>query len=121
MENPIDQRYRLDLIAYQLEGVESKDGGNKFTYYCPFCQVNRNPAKYANKKAAMIFYNKWNAWRFNCMGKGCLHSTTFYRFLSKLSPKQAENYQREREDYGLTGKGTDTPKIRRNKKRDETL
>jgi len=117
MENPIDKRYRLDLIAYQLEGVESKDGGNKFIYYCPFCQANRNPSKYVNKKAAMIFRSNWNAWRFNCMGKGCMDTTTFYRFLSRLSPKQAENYQREREDYGLTGKGTDTPKIRRNRKR----
>ena len=117
MENPIDEKYRLDLIFYQLEGVESRNGGNKFIYYCPFCQANRNPNKYANKKAAMIFNSEWNAWRFNCRNWNCQPATTFYRFLLRLSPDQAKNYQREREAIGLTGRGTDTPKIRRNRKR----
>lgn len=30
MESPIDERYRLMLLEYQLEGVEMKNGGSKY-------------------------------------------------------------------------------------------
>ena len=119
MENPIDQRYRLDL-DYMLDGMEQKNGISKFTFFCPFCQSNRG-GKYTNKKGGMFYVDDHRGWRFNCKRAGCLNTTTFYRFLLQLNPVLAEKYQRDRESVGLTGKGTDTPKIRRNKKRDETL
>jgi len=121
MESPIDERYRLDLISYQLEGVEAKNGGSKFIFYCPFCQISRVSGKSTNKKGGMFYVDDHRGWRFNCKRAGCLSTTTFYRFLLKLNPLMAEKYQRDREASGLTGKGTDTPKIRRNRKRDETL
>ena len=119
MENPIDQRYRLDL-DYVLDGMEQKNGISKFIFFCPFCQMNRGE-KYTNKKGGMFYVDDHRGWRFNCKRAGCLNTTTFYRFLFQLNPVLAEKYQRDREASGLTGKGTDTPKIRRNKKRDETL
>jgi hypothetical protein len=106
MENVIDQRYVLDLIAYHLDGAEERQG--KIIFFCPFCQLNRNKSKYVQRKGAMFWVAEWNSWRFNC--KKCLqNSTTLYRYLEKVNPAMARSYQRERSHFGTTGWGHDCP------------
>jgi hypothetical protein len=106
MESPIDQRYRLQVLQYYQDGLEFK--GNKFIYYCPFCQVNRKHGKYYQKKGGMFWVEQWKAWRFNCMK--CDHSySTMYQFLQAINPSAARNYQWERYLAQRTGKGTDCP------------
>ena len=111
MESPIDERYRLMLLDLQLEGVEIKNGGSKYVFCCPMCQIGQNNGKYKNRKGCMFWVAKWNAWRFNCMR--CLHNaTTMYKFLLAVNPSMAREYQRERHHSGTTGKGHDCPRIR---------
>jgi len=105
MESMIDQRYRLDLIRYGLEGFEEK--GSKAVFFCPLCQFSRPQGKYVQKKGGMFWIAQWNAWRFNCVK--CLPMTSLYRFLEKVNPKMANRYQRDRYASGTTGKGHDCP------------
>lgn len=106
MESRIDRMYRNKLEEWYLEGLEQKKGMHVF--YCPFCQLNRKQGKYYQKKGAMIWIEKWNAWRFNC--KKCDHKhTTLYKFLLGVNPSMAYQYQAERYAAGKTGKGTDCP------------
>ena len=105
MESPIDQRYRLKLINYYLEGYEEKHG--KAVFFCPLCQSSRPKGKYAQKKGAMFWISKWNTWRFNCMK--CLSMTSMYRYLQNINPDMAKQYQQERWIAGTTGKGHDCP------------
>lgn len=105
MESLIDQRYRLDLIKYHLEGFEQKQG--KSVFFCPLCQFSRPQDKYVQKKGGMFWIPQWNAWRFNCAK--CLSMTSMYRYLEKVNPVMARSYQRERWTSGTTGKGHDCP------------
>jgi hypothetical protein len=105
MESVIDQRYRLDLIKYHLDGFENKKG--KSVFYCPLCQISRPQGKYVQKKGGMFWCAQWNAWRFNCMK--CLPMTSMYRFLEKVNPEMARRYQIERWHSGTTGWGHDCP------------
>ena len=106
MESVIDQRYRLDLIKYHLDGFENKKG--KLVFYCPLCQFSRPQGKYVQKKGGMFWCAQWNAWRFNCMK--CLPMTLMYRFLEKVNPEMARRYQIERWHSGTTGWGHDCPR-----------
>ena len=105
MESLIDQRYRLELIQYCLEGYEMKQG--KEIFFCPLCQFDRPKTKYVQKKGGMFWKPQWNAWRFNCAK--CLPLTSMYRFLEKVNPELAKRYQRERWISGTTGWGHDCP------------
>ena len=106
MESVIDQRYRLDLIKYHLDGFENKKG--KLVFYCPLCQFSRPQGKYVQKKGGMFWCAQWNAWRFNCMK--CLPMTSMYRYLQRVNPEMSRRYQRDRWDSGTTGKGHDCPR-----------
>jgi hypothetical protein len=106
MESLIDQRYRLDLIKYHLDGFEEKQG--KSVFYCPLCQIFRHQGKYVQKKGGMFWCAQWNAWRFNCV-KCLQQATTMYLYLMRVNPIMARQYQRERFHTGCTGKGTDCP------------
>lgn len=106
MESVIDQRYRLDLIKYHLDGFENKKG--KLVFYCPLCQFSRPQGKYVQKKGGMFWCAQLNAWRFNCMK--CLPMTSMYRFLEKVNPEMARRYQIERWHSGTTGWGHDCPR-----------
>lgn len=108
MESKIDERYRLDLIRYHLEGFEEKNG--KSIFYCPLCQEGRSPGKYYQKKGGMLWNTEWNSWRFKCFN--CLPMTTMYRFLMRVNPIMGRAYQRERWHSGTTGKGRDCPNPR---------
>jgi len=105
MESKIDERYRLDLIRYHLEGFEEKNG--KSIFYCPLCQNDRSLGKYYQKKGGMFWNSVCNSWRFNC--KKCLPMTTMYRYLMLVNPLMGRAYQRERWHSGTTGKGRDCP------------
>ena len=105
MESLIDQRYRLQLIEYHLEGFEEKSG--KSVFFCPLCQFSRPQGKYVQKKGGMFWCAQWNAWRFNCAK--CQPMTSMYRFLEKVNPELARRYQRERWNSGTTGRGHDCP------------
>ena len=106
MESVIDERYRLDLVGCQLEGVEQRQG--KTIFFCPLCQFNRPKHKYIQKKGAMFWCEQWNAWRFNCV-KCLKQATTMYRYLLLVNPVMARQYQRDRFHAGRTGKGFDCP------------
>ena len=103
MESVIDQRYRLDLIRYHLEGFEEKQG--KSVFFCPLCQLNRPKGKYVQKKGGIFWNPQWNAWRFNCVK--CLPMTTMHRYLEKVNPELARRYQRDRWHSGTAGWGHD--------------
>jgi hypothetical protein len=105
MESVIDQRYRLCLIKYHLDGFENKKG--KSVFYCPLCQFSRSQGKYVQKKGGMFWIPQWNAWRFNCMK--CLAMTGMYQYLMKVNPDLGKKYQRDRYHSGTTGKGHDCP------------
>ncbi len=105
MESLIDQRYRLRLIQYHLDGYEEKQG--KVVFFCPLCQLQRPQGKYAQKKGGMFWIPQWNTWRFNCAK--CLLMTSMYRYLAKVNPELARKYQKERYHSGTTGKGHDCP------------
>jgi hypothetical protein len=105
MESPIDERYRLDLMQYYLEGVEERNG--KIKFFCPFCQSVRKQGKFTAKKGAMFWIPQWNAWRFNCLR--CLDSTSMYKYLMQLNPEMARKYQLDRYHSGTTCKGHDCP------------
>ena len=106
MESLIDQRYRLDLIKYHLDGFEEKQG--KAVFFCPLCQLQRPQNKYVQKKGAMFWIEQWNSWRYNC-AKCLQQSTTLYYYLLKVNPEMAKRYQRDRFHAGRTGKGFDCP------------
>jgi hypothetical protein len=107
MESPIDERYRLEMSSYYLEGLEQKTG-SMHVFYCPFCQCNRTKGKYHQKKGGMFWVKEWSSWRFNC--KKCDHShNTMYKFLLAVNPSMAHNYQTERYIARRSGKGTDCP------------
>jgi len=78
----IDQRYRLQLMQYYLDGIEEK--GGKSVFYCPLCQCQRPAGKYVQKKGGMFWNRQWNAWRFNCVK--CLPMTGMYQYLMKVNP-----------------------------------
>lgn len=105
MESPIDQRYRLNLIQHHLDGYEQKSG--KSIFFCPLCQYSRPKGKYIQKKGGMFWNSEWNAWRFNC--QRCLSMTSMYRFIEKVNPCLAQQYQRDRWHSGTTGWGHDCP------------
>ena len=105
MESVIDERYRLDLIKYHLDGYEQKQG--KSVFFCPLCQLSKPKGKYLQKKGAMFWISQWNAWRFNC--KKCLPMTSMYLYLEKVNPEMARHYQRDRWHSGTTGWGHDCP------------
>jgi len=105
MESVIDERFRLDLIKYHLDGYKEKSGVAVF--FCPLCQFNRPKGKYTQEKGAMFWVSEWNSWRFNC--KKCLPTTSMYRYLQKVNPAMARSYQRERAHAGTTGWGHDCP------------
>jgi len=48
MESLIDQRYRLDLIRYHLEGFEEKQG--KAVFFCPLLPVIKTSRKICSKE-----------------------------------------------------------------------
>jgi len=101
----IDQRYRLELIRYHLDGFEEKKC--KAVFFCPLCQFSRPQGRYVQKKGGMFWNPSHNAWRFNCMK--CLPATTMYRYLMLVNPVMGRAYQRERWHSGTTGKGRDCP------------
>ncbi len=105
MESVIDERYRLDLIKYYLDGYKEKQG--KAVFFCSLCHFNRPKNKYTQEKGAMFWVSEWNSWRFNC--KKCLPTTSMYRYLEKVNPAMARSYQRERSHSGTTGWGHDCP------------
>lgn len=107
MESPIDQRYRLVLMQYHLDGIEEKH--NKTKFYCPFCQSSRPTNKFVQKKGGMFWIPQWNTWRFNCLR--CLPMTGMYQYLMKLNPELGRGYQQERFHSGTTGKEHDCPNL----------
>jgi hypothetical protein len=94
MPNPIDEKYRLELIRYYLAEIEDK-GNDMWVFYCPLCQAGRSGNKYIQKKGGMFWRPQLNAWTFNCI-KCEPYSMRIFKYLKLINPELARRYQKER-------------------------
>jgi hypothetical protein len=109
MESPIDERYRLTLIARYLQDYEESSVHKcKAKFFCPLCQGSRKSGRYYQKKGAYFWHQASNSWRFNCV-KCHPAGMSMYSYLLKINAKLASEYQMERWHSGTTGKGHDCP------------
>lgn len=110
-ESPIDERYRLRLLEYYLDGAVEVPyrGYRKWKFICPFCgSMSSKEYKKKEKKGSLLWDARQNSWIFFCAKKGgveCMNSKSFGNLISALNPALGEAYRRERWHSGTTGKG----------------
>jgi hypothetical protein len=111
-ESLIDERYRLKLLEYYLDGakeVMNSGGATKWVFVCPFCgPLGRTEGMRTHKKGSLLWNVKQNSWIFACAKKGsmaCMNHKTFGNLISALNPRLGEAYKRDRWHSGTTGKG----------------
>ncbi len=110
-ESPIDERYRLTLLEYYLDGAVDAPyrGCKKWMFICPFCgSMSSKEYKKKEKKGSMLWDSRQNSWIFFCAKKRsvqCMNSMNFSNFISALNPALGEAYRRDRWHSGTTGKG----------------
>ena len=112
MESVVDERYRLLLLEYYLEGCQEKlglYGQRKLVFVCPFCgPLGRTEGKKKHRKGSLLWNAQQHSWVFSCAKKGslvCSTGKTLGNFIAALNPDLGEAYKRERWQSGTTGKG----------------
>ncbi len=89
-ESPIDERYRLSLLEYYLDGAVDAPyrGYKKWMFICPFCgSMSSKEYKKKEKKASMLWDSRQNSWIFFCARKKsvqCMNSMNFGNFISEV-------------------------------------
>lgn len=109
----IDREYVYLLLPFL---VNARKTSSSIRFQCPYCQFGN---KISSGKCKGYLYEKNNDWNFKC--HKCSTGKSLANFLSDHFPEHYLDYVTKRDRAGLTGWGSNCPKLETALKRKDCL